>query len=115
LPFAILDGIQGRAEATLYLPAKSGERVAIQPLVFNRIMDTLPVSGWQIIQNADDTLTVLLSGAHANVNDFELEKTLRQALIDQGAQVPFIEVQRVSTIPKSISGKAPLVKAYHSK
>ena len=115
LPFAILDGIQGRAEATLYLPAKSGERVAIQPLVFNRIMDTLPVSGWQVIQNADDTLTVLLSGAHTNVNDFELEKTFRQALIDQGAQVPFIEVQRVSTIPKSISGKAPLVKAYHSK
>jgi phenylacetate-CoA ligase len=114
LPFAILDGIQGRVEDTLYLPAKSRDRVAIQSLVFNRIMDILPVSGWQVTQNADDTLTVLLSRVHADVNDVELEKTLRQALMNQGAQVPSIEVRRVSTIPKSISGKAPLIKAYRS-
>jgi phenylacetate-coenzyme A ligase PaaK-like adenylate-forming protein len=114
LPFAILDGVQGRIEDTMYLPANSGDRVAIQSLVFNRIMDILPVSGWQVIQNADASLTLLLSGANANVDDFELERTLRQALIEQGALVPSIEVRRVTTIPKSISGKAPLIKAYRA-
>ena len=112
LPFAILEGIQGRVEDTLYVPAKSGDRVAIQSLVFNRIMDILPISGWQVTQNADDTLTVLISGARGNVKDSELERTLSQALGEQGASVPSIKVQRISTIPKTPSGKTPLIKGY---
>ena len=56
-----------------------------------------------------------VSGANTNVDDFELERTLRKAIIDQGAQVPSIEVRRVPTIPKSVSGKAPpLIKAYRA-
>ncbi len=112
LPFTILESIEGRVEEILHLPAKSGGRVNIQSLVFNRIMDILPISGWQVIQNADDTITVLWSGAHAGVEDSVLENTLMQALIKQGAQVPSIKVQRVSTIPKTASGKTPLVKGY---
>ena len=112
LPFAILEGIQGRVEDTLYVPAKSGDRVAIQSLVFNRIMDILPISGWQVTQNADDTLTVLISGARDNVKDGELEHTLSQALAEQGASVPSIKVQRIPTIPKTPSGKTPLIKGY---
>jgi len=114
LPFAILESIQGRIEDTLYVPAKSGGRVAIQSLVFNRIMDILPLSGWQVTQNADDTLTVLISGARDAINDSELEITLRRALIEQGALVPDIKVQRISTIPKTTSGKTPLIKAHKS-
>jgi phenylacetate-CoA ligase len=114
LPFAILESIQGRIEDTLYVPAKSGDRVAIQSLVFNRIMDILPVSGWQVTQNADDTLTVLISGARDEINDSELENTLRQALTEQGALVPAIRVQRISTIPKTTSGKTPLIKGHKS-
>ncbi len=110
LPFAILESIQGRIEDILYLPAKSGGRVAIQSLVFNRIMDILPVSGWQVTQNADESLTALISGARDELNDRELENTLRQALTEQDALVPAINVQRISTIPKNTSGKTPLIK-----
>ena len=114
LPFAILESVQGRVEETLYLPAKLVGLVAIQPLVFNRIMDILPVSGWQVLQNADDSLTVLLSGARGDVKTAELESTLAKALLKQGAQLPSVKVQRVSTIPKTAGGKTPLVKGYQS-
>lgn len=112
LPFAILESVQGRVEDELILPAKSGGRVAIQPLVFNRVMDILPVSGWQIVQEADDRLTVLLSGVRDGVVDATLADTLMQSLISEGASVPSIQVQRVSAIPKTSSGKVPLIKAY---
>jgi putative adenylate-forming enzyme len=114
LPFAILESIRGRIEDTLYVPAKSGGRVAIQSLVFNRIMDILPLSGWQVTQNADDTLTVLISGARDEINDSELGNTLRQALTEQGGLVPDIKVQRISTLPKTTSGKTPLIKGHKS-
>ena len=113
LPFAMLESIQGRVEDTLRLRAKSGGQVAIQPLVFNRVMDILPVSGWQIVQSAADSLTVLLSGAGEELTDTALCESLGQALVTQGVRIPHIQVQRVSTIPKTTSGKTPLIRAYH--
>lgn len=114
LPFAIMESVRGRVEDELVLPTKSGGRVAVQPLVFNRVMDILPVSGWQVVQDADDHLTVLLSGARDEVVDATLADTLMQSLISEGATVPSIQVQRVSAIPKTSSGKAPLIKAYRA-
>lgn len=111
LPFAVLDGIQGREEEALSLPAIAGGRIAIQPLVFHRLMDVLPVSGWQILQGADDGLTILLSGAHPELVEPALVNTLQQALADRGVRAPSIEVRWVAEIPKAASGKAPLIKA----
>lgn len=112
LPFAILESVQGRIEDELRLPAKAGGRVAIQPLVFNRVMDILPISGWQIVQEADDRLTVLLSGVRDSLVDTALADTLMQSLMSEGASVPSIQIRRVPAIPKTTSGKAPLIKAY---
>jgi phenylacetate-CoA ligase len=111
LPFTILESVQGRVEDELMLPAKSGGRMAIQPLIFNRVMDILPVSGWQVVQEADDHLTVLLSGVRDEMVDARLADTLMLSLTTEGAYVPSIQVQRVSAIPKTNSGKAPLIKA----
>ena len=86
-------------------------RVAIQPVVFNRIMDVLPVSGWQIVQEPDESLTVLLSGVRGELVTKTLIDKLNLSLAEQGAYVPKIAVQTVATIPKSASGKAPLIKA----
>lgn len=112
LPFAILESVQGRVEDTLRLPAASGDRIAVPPLVFNRVMDILPVSGWQIVQGADDGLTVLLSGVREGLVDAALSDSLREALTAQGVHTPSIQVQRVAVIPKTTSGKAPLIKAF---
>ncbi len=109
-PFRLVDGIQGRVEDVLSFPGEAFGVVQVHPLVFSRIMDTLPVSGWQVIQEADG-LHVLLSGVRGEFRDEVLAETLRQALSEQGAIVPRIELQRVESIPKRAAGKAPLIKS----
>ena len=110
LPFRRIEGIQGRTEDILYLSGSAGGNVAIQPLVFNRVMDIVPASGWQIVQNSDG-LTVLLSNVPESFSDNVLVNRLTQELAAQGVHVPLIQVQHVTAIPKNAAGKAPLIKA----
>jgi phenylacetate-coenzyme A ligase PaaK-like adenylate-forming protein len=112
LPFAVLDGIQGRVEDSLILPAISGGEITVRPLVINRIMDIVPVSGWQVIQQADNGLVVLLAGGRDGLTDKVLTRQIRASLVQEGAQVPYLRIQHVSEIPKTAAGKAPLIKAY---
>ena len=99
-PFRLVDAIQGRVEEVLSFQGVVGAVVHVQPLVFSRIMDTLPVSGWQVVQEAD-RLRVLLSGVRGPFADEALAESLRRALIEQGATLPHVEVQRVTTIPEN--------------
>src|SRR5215207_1221119 len=112
LPFKVLESVQGRVEDSLMLPALSGGEVLIRPLVINRIMDVAPVSGWQIQQQADRGLAILLSGTRNGVTDDWLAEQVNRSLSQEGAQVPYIRIKRVVEIPKNASGKAPLIKAY---
>lgn len=112
LPFGVLESLQGRLEDRLLMPAQAGGRVVVDPLVFDRVMDVLPVSGWQIVQGAADGLLVLISGACETLVDAQLVENLRATLVAHGVQAPTIKVQRVAQIPKAASGKAPLIKAY---
>ena len=111
LPFTFIDGVQGRMEDALSMPGIKGGQLLIQPLVFNRVMDILPVSGWQVIQETDSSLTVLLSGARNGIRDEAVSDAIRKELTSEGAIIPLIKVQRVAQIPKSASGKAPLIKS----
>jgi phenylacetate-coenzyme A ligase PaaK-like adenylate-forming protein len=112
LPFAVLEGVQGRKEDALELPGLAGGRVTVQPLVFNRVMDIVPVSGWQVIQEADDSLTILVAGMRDGLTDTALSDQLAQSLAQEHVQVPNIKIEHVVAIPKTAAGKAPLVKAY---
>ena len=112
LPFSILDSVQGRVEDVLSLPAVTGGKVDVQPLVFNRIMDVIPVSGWQIVQQVDDGLVLLITGVRNGLTDEVLIDKLTRSLAQEGALAPYIQLQRVAEIPKTASGKAPLVRAY---
>jgi putative adenylate-forming enzyme len=110
LPFARIDGIQGRKEDILSLPRVSGGDVSVHPITFHHVLDTLPVSGWQVVQESDG-LRVLLSGAPADMNDSALVDALNRALTAQDTLVPPIAVQHIVTIPKNATGKAPLIKS----
>ncbi len=112
LPFAVLESIQGRVEDSLTLPTVSGGEVMVRPLVINRVMDIVPVSGWQVVQQVDNGLAVLLTGARDGMTDERLVDQLTQSLAQEGARVPYIQIQHVPEIPKTASGKAPLIKAY---
>ena len=110
-PFALLEGIEGHAPEVLHFPARAGGEVAVIPHVFHRVMDTAPVNGWQVVQEPDE-LWVLLSGASESLNEAMLLDELHQALTAQGAIVPPIRIQRVTTIPRNASGKAPLIVSH---
>lgn len=114
LPFAVLESIQGRVEDSLTLPAVSGGEVIVRPLVINRVMDIVPVSGWQVVQQADNGLVILLTGAHDGMADDRLVHQLTLSLAQEGARIPYIRIQHIPEIPKTASGKAPLIRAYNS-
>jgi hypothetical protein len=66
-----------------------------------------------LIQQADDGLVVLLTGARNGLTDETLVNQITLSLVQEGAQVPYIRIQHVFEIPKTTSGKAPLIKAFH--
>ena len=108
--FTLIEDIQGRVEEILSFPGVAGGSVNVHPIVFHDIMDTLPVSGWQVVQDTNG-LHLLVSGLRGVLDEEGLADTVRQALIKQGAVVPNVEIQRVPFIPQTIAGKTPLVKS----
>ena len=113
-PFARIDGVQGRTEDVLHFPAVAGGQIDVHPLTFHRVLDTVPASGWQVVQEANG-LNVLVSDASARLVDASLVDALTQALVAQGVSIPPVTVQHVATIPKTAAGKAPLIKANQKK
>jgi phenylacetate-CoA ligase len=114
LPFALLDGIQGRTEDTLYFAGVNGGEIAVHPNVFHLVMDTVPTNGWQIVQD-EDGLTLLLSSIRGSFSEDNLVEQLEQALAIQGVVVPTVQIRHVDAIPKGASGKAPLIKSNLSR
>ena len=108
--FGIIDDIQGRVEDMLRLPALAGGRIAVEPLVFSRIMDIMPVTSWQLAQEDDDGLTALVSAPRHGFSSESLVSQLNQTLAEQGVRVPHITVQVVPAIPKTVAGKSPLIR-----
>lgn len=109
-PFKLIDAIEGRLQEVLSFPKADGEEVSIHPLLFHSLLDMLPVSGWQVVQDVDG-LYILLAHVHGTLDDSQIESRVHDALAAQGAVVPPIQVRRVDAIPQTIAGKAPLVKS----
>jgi phenylacetate-coenzyme A ligase PaaK-like adenylate-forming protein len=106
-PFAMLESIQGRMPEMLYFTSATGAEKEIHPYLFDTVFDTLPVSGWQVLQEQDG-LHIFLTGAPAELRDDHLYEALRQALMKQGVSVP-IAIQRVTSLARNAGGKAPAV------
>jgi len=109
-PFKLIDAIEGRSQEVLSFPKADGGAVRIHPLLFHTLLDLLPVSGWQVVQEADG-LHILLARVHGVLDDCQIESQVESALTAQKAVVPPIQVQRVDAIPQTVAGKAPLVKS----
>lgn len=112
-PFRLIDSIQGRAEDELSLPTPGGPLATVHPHLFHRVMDTVPGSGWQIVQE-DAGLTVLLAGVPAEFPAETVGQALLRELGATGVVVPPIAVKRVAAIPRGAGGKAPLIRAKRS-
>jgi phenylacetate-coenzyme A ligase PaaK-like adenylate-forming protein len=108
-PYALIDAIQGRAEEMLEFPSVSGGLTAVHPLVFERILDGVPAAEWQVIQEQDRIL-VLLAGVKEGFQNETVSESLLRELAAHGVVPPVIEVNRVPTIPRGLTGKAPIIK-----
>ncbi len=108
-PFARIAGIQGRTEDILHLPALTGGEVAVHPITFHHVLDSLPVSGWQVVQE-NDGLHLLLISPPDDPSDSRIVEALARQLAMQNVLVQHIAVQHVDASPKNATGKAPLIK-----
>jgi phenylacetate-CoA ligase len=78
----------------------------VQPIVFHRVMDTVPSSGWQVVQGPEE-LTVLLSGEREGFADGSLIDSMKRESYQHKGR----SCWRVQSIPRTALGKAPLIKA----
>ena len=105
LPFALLDGIEGRAEDILRLPGRAGGSVAIHPNVFHDILEALPVQAWQVIEEPD-VIRVLLARPETDVDVERLSSDLVRALDVHGARARPVRVERVDAVVEDRHGKS---------
>lgn len=108
-PFRMIDAVQGRVEETLYFPTAAAGRVAIDPVVFEAVLDTVPATQWQVVQEPA-SLDILLTGLAADFRDEAVTEPLRRELESRGAAAPEIRVRRMAAIPRGATGKAPLIR-----
>lgn len=94
-PFRLIDDVQGRVWDILSFPGAAGGNVSVHPILFFSIMDTLPVSGWQVLQEADG-VHLLLTDVRGALDEEVLAGAVRDAVAKQGAVVPRVDVRRRS-------------------
>jgi phenylacetate-CoA ligase len=111
LPFALVGGIEGRAEDVLQLRGRDGGSVYIHPNVFHELLESLPVRAWQVVQE-HDAIRLLLQQPGAEINIDHLRAEVVGALEQQKAIPPPVRVERVEALTKSATGKALLIRAY---
>ena len=105
LPFGLIGSIEGRREEVLRL---SGAMV--QPNVFHRALERLPVSGWQVIARGE-SIEVLLARPFGGVDPGEVAANVRTQLERAGAGDVHVAATIVDEIPRTALGKAPLIRS----
>ncbi|MBV9508414.1 MAG: phenylacetate--CoA ligase family protein [Acidobacteriia bacterium] len=108
--FRIIESIEGRTEDVLYFPRRqrSGEMVPIHPNLFHQALETVPVSGWQVVHE-EGGLSIALAGLRDDSICHPLSETVRRLLESQGAVAPPVSVRMVEVLERGATGKAPLI------
>ena len=108
-PFGLLAGIEGRTDDALEFPGAAGGTVRVHPFVFQDAMEGVAVRAWQLI-GRHDRVVVLIAGAAPGLRDERIRDRLSDAIVSRRGVAPPIEIQRLEDIPRTASGKAPLIR-----
>jgi len=108
LPWRVIDRVEGRVEELLALPTAEGGTRLVNPVVFEGVLDGLPIAGWQVTSNGRD-VTVLLAGADRISADTVRERILGE-LSRYGIAPASVEVRRVRELSRTATGKVTPVK-----
>jgi phenylacetate-CoA ligase len=107
-PYRLLDRVAGRSEETVSMPGPGGRPVAVHPVVIHGVMDRLRVAVWQVLASPD-RLVVRLTGPADPATDGRVAADLRAAMAQLGIADPDVTVERVASIDRGPTGKAPLI------
>jgi len=108
LPWRVLEQVEGRDEEMLRLPATVGGTREVHPVVFEAILDNLPVAGWQVTSSGSD-VTVLLAGADG-IDTGPVREKILQELARRGIEPAAVTVGRVAELSRTATGKAAHVR-----
>lgn len=111
LPFALMEDIQGRAEEIVYLTGQSGSSVPIQPNFFHRILERTPVGGWQVVQEPNNSIKILVIKPDNSFEEVNLIKNMVDELEKLGVNEPSVKVEHVESFNRTAIGKTYLIKA----
>lgn len=112
LSYHTVEELEGRREDMLVMASRDHNKVQVHPNVFSDILNTIPNKGWQVNQQKDGSLRVLVVEGEQGLLGEAVRDQLTKALAAQGVANPQVKVEKVMVIPKSKSGKSPLIKAY---
>jgi hypothetical protein len=84
----------------------------VHPNQFHDALERTVAEPWQIEQRATGLLVRLVSTDASSAA--EVERALGALFAGLGVAVPVIEVERVRTLARGASGKAPLIIARHA-
>ncbi|MFO0751561.1 MAG: hypothetical protein U1F43_38735 [Myxococcota bacterium] len=108
-PYALLAGVEGRADETLRLPGKAGGEVAVHPVVFYRVMEAATGHEWQVVREASG-LRVDVALA-AQVDAAAVTAGITAALERAGVAPVPIALRAVARVERGKSGKAARVRS----
>jgi len=109
-PFQLIEAVEGRVEDVLSFPAGngSGRTISIHPNAFHRVLESAPVTGWQVVQN-DHELRVNLTGLRDAAWRAQIESAVRGLLAREGAAHVEVRMCVVEQLQRGATGKTPLI------
>jgi len=109
-PFRLIEAVEGRVEDVLSFPAGdgTGQSISIHPNAFHRVLESAPVTGWQVVK-ADDELRVNLTGLRDAAWRAQIESAVRGLLAREGAAHLEVRVRDVEQLQRGATGKTPLI------
>ena len=108
LPWRVLERVEGRDEEMLRLPAAGGGTREVHPVVFEGLLDNLPIAGWQVTSVGND-VTVILAGADG-IDTGTIRDDIWKALEKRGVAPASVTVRGVAELSRTATGKAAHVR-----
>jgi phenylacetate-CoA ligase len=106
LPFPLVESVEGRSDDVVVLPGRSGEDVAVHPVVFEQVLDEAAPAGWQVrAARGMVRITVVQDSVPEG-----LRETVRAALSRVGVTPDLaLELEAASQTLPGPSGKRPRI------
>src|SRR6185369_10202106 len=108
LSWRVLERVEGRDEEMLRLPAAGGGTREVHPVIFEGILDNLPVAGWQVTSSGND-VTVLLAGTDG-IDTGPVREKILEELERRGVEPAAVTVKKVAELSRTATGKAAHVR-----